>query len=67
MDKFIHRENLKHYKNLLLRTTDESERQRILTLIEEEENKFRKTSVPTIKIVDVSPNQKDWCHENGFL
>jgi len=36
MDKFIRRENLKHYQTLLLRTTDESERRRIINLIEEE-------------------------------
>ena len=42
MDKFIHLENLKHYQNLLLRTIDETERQQILKLIEEEEKKFKK-------------------------
>ena len=34
---FVHRENLKHYKQLLERTTDDAERQRIFKLLAEEE------------------------------
>jgi hypothetical protein len=37
MHRFIHRENVKHYKELLGRTTTEAERQRILKLLAEEE------------------------------
>jgi len=39
MHNFIHRENIKHYRELLLRTTDKAERQRIATLMAEEEAK----------------------------
>jgi hypothetical protein len=39
MHRFIHCENIKHFKELLERTTDESERNRILTLLAEEEAK----------------------------
>ena len=39
MHRFIHRENIKHFKELLERTTDESERKRILKLLAEEETK----------------------------
>jgi hypothetical protein len=37
MRRFVHRENIKHYKQLLERTTDEAECQRILKLLAEEE------------------------------
>ena len=36
MDRFVMRENIKHYLGLLQRTTDEKERARILTLLAEE-------------------------------
>ncbi len=39
MRKFVHRENIKHYKQLLERTFDDTERQRILKLLAEEEAK----------------------------
>ena len=41
MHRFIHRENVKHYKLLLERTTDEAERERITKLLAEEEAKAR--------------------------
>jgi hypothetical protein len=34
MERFIHQENLKHFRELLARTTDEAECQRIVKLIE---------------------------------
>jgi hypothetical protein len=37
MDRFIHRENLKHYREMLNRATDETQRQTLLRLIAEEE------------------------------
>ena len=37
MHRFVHRENVKHYKDLLARTTEEIKRQRILKLLAEEE------------------------------
>ena len=37
MDRFIHDENLRHYRRVLERTTDPVERARILTLMAEEE------------------------------
>lgn len=40
MDRFIHRLNIEHYEKLLERTTDETERLRILKLLEEERAKF---------------------------
>jgi len=39
MERFIHQENLKHLRELLTRTTDDAECQRIVKLIEEEERK----------------------------
>ncbi len=39
MDRFIKRENVKHYRELLERTNDAAERERILKLLSEEEAK----------------------------
>jgi hypothetical protein len=39
--RFIRRENVKHYRQLLGQTTDEAERQRIMKLLAEEEKKQR--------------------------
>jgi hypothetical protein len=36
MDRFVRRENVKHYRELLKTTTDEAERQKILKLLAEE-------------------------------
>ncbi len=38
MERFIHRENIKHYEKLLQTVTDEAERKRILMLLEGREN-----------------------------
>jgi hypothetical protein len=39
MERFIHRQNIEHYERLLQIATDESERKRILKLLEEEKKK----------------------------
>jgi hypothetical protein len=39
MDRFVRRENIRHYRDLLKRVTDEAERRRILRLLEEEHQK----------------------------
>jgi len=39
MDRFIRRENVRHYRELLKTTKDEAERQRILKLLAEEQQK----------------------------
>ena len=39
MDRFVRRENVKHYKELLKTMKDEAERQRILKLLAEEVQK----------------------------
>jgi hypothetical protein len=39
MQRFIHDENIRRFKQLLERTTDEVERQRILRLLAEEDAK----------------------------
>jgi hypothetical protein len=39
MDRFIRQANLKHLRELLMRTNDEAECRRIVKLIEEEEAK----------------------------
>jgi hypothetical protein len=39
MEKFIHRQNLEHYRKLLAETTDEVKRQTIRKLLAEEEAK----------------------------
>jgi hypothetical protein len=37
MDKFVKAENLRHYRRLLEQATDEGERQRLMTLLADEE------------------------------
>lgn len=39
MDRFIHEENLRHYRRMLERTLEPEERARILNLLAEEEAK----------------------------
>ncbi len=39
MERFVRRENIRHYRELLERVTDEAERRRILKLLEEEQRK----------------------------
>ena len=39
MDRFIRRENIKHYRELLKTIKDEAERQQILKLLAEEQQK----------------------------
>ena len=39
MERFIHRENLDHYRKLLAQPIDEARRQQILSLLAEEEAK----------------------------
>ena len=39
MDRFIHDENLRHYRRVLERTVDPAERARILALMAEEEDR----------------------------
>ncbi len=39
MERFIRRENIRHYRDLLQRVTDENERRRIVKLLEEEQRK----------------------------
>jgi hypothetical protein len=46
MDAFIHDENLRHYRRLLERTADPAERERILRLVAEEEEKIRTARKP---------------------
>jgi hypothetical protein len=46
MKRFIHRENLRHLRDLLTRTTDEAECKRITGLIEEEELKDQAVGRP---------------------
>jgi hypothetical protein len=38
MNRFVHEQNLKHLREVLARTTNDSECRRIVELIEEEEN-----------------------------
>jgi hypothetical protein len=38
MDGFIHRENLRHFRNVLKQTTDEAKREQVLRLLAEEED-----------------------------
>jgi hypothetical protein len=49
MDRFIRRENVKHYRELLKVTQDESERQRILKLLAEEQQNKELPATPLIK------------------
>ena len=44
--RFIRRENVRHYRQLLETVTDEAERQRILTLLAEEQKKQQAAGDP---------------------
>jgi hypothetical protein len=46
MERFVHRLNLERYERLLQTITDESERQRILKLLEEERKKTHLDGLP---------------------
>ncbi len=39
MERFVRRENIRHYRDLLKRVKDEAERRQILRLLEEEQRK----------------------------
>jgi len=39
MERFVRRKNIEHYQHLLERVTDEAERQRLIKLLAEEEQK----------------------------
>ena len=39
MDRFVRRENVKHYRELLKKVKDEAERQKILKLLVEEQQR----------------------------
>ena len=39
MENFVRRQNIEHFRRLLQTVTDESERQRILALLKDEEQK----------------------------
>ncbi|HEY2134980.1 MAG TPA: hypothetical protein VGH49_03775 [Xanthobacteraceae bacterium] len=43
MELFVHQCNVEHYRNLLAKTTDEAQRQRILQLLAEEEAKQKQS------------------------
>ncbi len=49
MERFIHRENIKHYEKLLQTVTDETERKRILMLLEEEKMQIQLDGPPKSK------------------
>ena len=44
--RFIRRENVRHYRQLLETVTDEAERQRILRLLDEEQKKQQAAGDP---------------------
>jgi hypothetical protein len=46
MDRFIHDENMRHYRSLLERTSDPGERARILALLAEEEARMNSHTAP---------------------
>jgi hypothetical protein len=46
MDRFIRQKNVEHYRLLLDTTADETERQRILTLLAEEQQKQKAAGDP---------------------
>ncbi len=49
MERFIHRENIKHYERLLQTVTDEAERKRILMLLEDDKMKIKLDGPPKSK------------------
>jgi hypothetical protein len=50
MNRFIIRENIKHYLALLERTTDQSERAQISTLLAEEQRKQKECDGASVRI-----------------
>jgi hypothetical protein len=46
LDEFVARQNVKHYRELLDRELDQTEQQRVLGLLEEEETKLAMASEP---------------------
>lgn len=58
MERFIRRENIKRYRKLLREVTNESERQRILKLLADEERKEQKAGsiAPGPKPKEAKPN-----------
>jgi hypothetical protein len=46
MDRFVRRENVKHYRELLKTAKDEAERRRILKLLAEEQQKQKDSGDP---------------------
>ncbi len=49
MERFIHRQNIEHYERLLQTVTDETERKRVLKLLEEEKQKTNLDAPPGSK------------------
>ncbi len=49
MERLIHRQNIEHYERLLQTVTDETERKRILKLLEEEKQKANLDGPPERK------------------
>ena len=47
MDRFVRRQNVEHYRHLLETVTQESERQRILTLLAQEQQKQKDAGDPS--------------------
>ena len=47
MERFVRRENIKHYRELLKTVKDEAERQRIPKLLAEEQQKQKDVGEPT--------------------
>jgi hypothetical protein len=58
MERFIRRENIKRYRKLLREVEDESERERILKLLADEERKEQKAEpiAPGPKPKEAKPN-----------
>jgi hypothetical protein len=51
MDKFVRRKNVEHYRLLLERVTDENERQRILKMLAEEQQKQKDAGDPELRTI----------------
>jgi hypothetical protein len=65
--RFVRRENVKHYRQLLGTITDEAERQKILRLLAEEQEKQRAAGDPIIEDAEQSkPRIFGKCHSEAF-
>jgi hypothetical protein len=64
--RFVRQENVRHYRRLLETVMDEAERQKILRLLAEEQEKQRAAGDPIIEDAEQSTRIFGICHTEAF-